>query len=551
LLVDLGQSTNVPQNREAAVRVETKWEPESDKNREVVVRVETKWEPESDNRLGTLYQEKLKLTEEEVGWLNKFWNPQNAFTEIEGCCIAVIRLYLAVIQNLNERLNAENQNFTQVIDYLCARELGFSSAFPKLSLWEKLCLWENSYTRERIEMDLFYTIYKRAENAVRFAYEHKRKISTEFTYSSTVLSLEFERLLGEKVNLIIEELKNTIPAPEEETEIELNARNRWRWKIKYGLLEQNFRANEKEDYINGVFELEKKNIKNPNIENIFFEAHKFIGTHDRVQSLKFYIYYLHYDLKSACIDNKAITKTLKKSLFENLEQQDKFEKIVKKFLKTRDLDWALAEVNALFEPARKSIKLNKTAIKKSEKQDKETVQLLNKYLEDQPEISASVSPQSVSKEKELKRKKIKLDAEIIQKAQRRDKEAVHLLNEILQDDAEMTASFEVGQDRGEEEIGFIIERTADKTVLQPDNGIFKSSLSLSPIQTELLILFRDNDLQLSEARISEFCKAQGVFKGQLIDSLNENCYDLLDDNLVEEIGENYCINPKYYNQIKR
>ena len=44
-------------------------------------------------------------------------------------------------------------------------------------------------------------------------------------------------------------------------------------------------------------------------------------------------------------------------------------------------------------------------------------------------------------------------------------------------------------------------------------------------------------------------KERGVFKNQLIDSINEACFETIDDVLIEEEEENYVIYEHYYQNI--
>jgi hypothetical protein len=49
--------------------------------------------------------------------------------------------------------------------------------------------------------------------------------------------------------------------------------------------------------------------------------------------------------------------------------------------------------------------------------------------------------------------------------------------------------------------------------------------------------------------LETFAKSKGVFKNQLIESINEICYEILDDVLIEEEDEFYTINPDYYQKL--
>jgi len=115
----------------------------------------------------------------------------------------------------------------------------------------------------------------------------------------------------------VDEFRGEIVHPDNETQIELNAQNVNRWKTGFNEVKDSFQKNEINKFIYGVIALEETNQKNPNIENIFFEASKFIAKYDKVQSLKYYAKYIYYDLKSVKFDNKELTKTVQKSLFKS------------------------------------------------------------------------------------------------------------------------------------------------------------------------------------------------------------------------------------------
>lgn len=54
----------------------------------------------------------------------------------------------------------------------------------------------------------------------------------------------------------------------------------------------------------------------------------------------------------------------------------------------------------------------------------------------------------------------------------------------------------------------------------------------------------------SLTEVDAFVNTKGVFKSQLIDGINEVCYDILDDMLIEEDEDGYTLNEKYYKQIR-
>ena len=78
---------------------------------------------------------------------------------------------------------------------------------------------------------------------------------------------------------------------------------------------------------------------------------------------------------------------------------------------------------------------------------------------------------------------------------------------------------------------------------------FAPALAFTAPQQELLRLFAANGLALSQARAEAFAKRQGALRNQLIDGLNDACYELLDDVLIEESDDGYTIFEPYYQKI--
>ena len=66
---------------------------------------------------------------------------------------------------------------------------------------------------------------------------------------------------------------------------------------------------------------------------------------------------------------------------------------------------------------------------------------------------------------------------------------------------------------------------------------------------EILELFAKNNFSILQSEVEFFTKSKGIFKNQLIESLNDACYELLDDLLIEEEGDYYTINTNYFQKI--
>jgi len=134
-----------------------------------------------------------------------------------------------------------------------------------------------------------------------------------------------------------------------------------------------------------------------------------------------------------------------------------------------------------------------------------------------------------------KRKNITLDTEAIRRVEEQHSGTVDKLNEYLQDDEEV---YELHVSRPTEPVSAVQTGLA-----------LTSEVSLSQIQLECLRLFDNESHSADSADIESFAKSKSVFKNQLIDGINETCYEVLDDVLIEETEDGYEINPNYYTQI--
>ena len=438
--------------------------------------------------LGNKYSKKLNLNHEEITLLNKFWNPNNIFLSIEGCCIATMKFYLLIVEELENQLKGSGTSLTEEINH-------FQSVLRESFIIDNHYSWTDygkSYYNNKVESDVYLTIFKRAESALRDSYVHKRKISIDFPYSIP-RQKEFEDRIGNHVDQIVQSSIPTIEPPDEETEIVLNAQNVNRWKVKFDYLTRTYNEESKEEFINSIYELERSNKKNPSIENIFFEASKFIGTFDHTEALKFYIYYLYYDLKSEKIDNKQLARTIQKKLFKTNEHLHAFEKVVADLVSTRNLEKALQDIVKTSQPIRKKVILDKEAIKRAQEKDRSTVEVLNDYLQDEFE------------------------------------------NEIM-----IVKAHEINT----EEIELNIHKKEGEVLFQYIDG-----KTLNKNQEGLISLFAGKSLQLLASEVDEYCGPKKIFKHQLIDSINEIFFEALDDNLIEEESDKYIINENYYQKV--
>lgn len=446
-----------------------------------------------DYKLGTKYKQKLGLTPQEVGWLNKFWNPATVFLSIEGCCTATIQFYLLLLRELNKEFKKAQSTLTKEVVAFSERQtaelpsqsLAFSSSYADTYY----ASWQTN-NKDSLVADVYLAIFKRAENAVREAYQHKRKLSDTFTYAYAAEA--FETTFGQAINVLIEKKRAEITVPDFPTLLEINAQNTTRWKLSFEAIARQLSLQTVTECVEKLYRLGEENARNPSVENIYYEASKLLAPIDRAEAVKFYLHYLHQDLKSDHIDNKQLGKTVQKALFKSAAELEDFGRIVEDLVRTRNLAAAVAQVPSMYGPKRKKIILDRQEIDQVKQQHSGTVQLLSEVLQEDEGGGLSSTPQV----------------------------STHSINE-----AELLL-----------QIGIPAERSAPPS-------------PLNDTQLGLLTLFLSNGNTLPETETEAYALSRGLFKNQLIDGINEACYDLLDDVLIEEGDQAYELNAHLYQKL--
>lgn len=435
----------------------------------------------NDNRLGNKYRLKLDLKDDEIAILNSLIDNNNKFNSIPFCETQLITLLIGCIKALKESYGVEK--LTSLIKDIIGKERNMNFR-----------LYINNHN-VNFNNTAYQCIYKTCENSLRDYFKVGRKSDIQY-YLKTKESVN---LFNEKILIVIQDfIDSSISGIKEidiESEIEINNYSRSRYKHKLKHLSDTFQKTKLQDYKNAIENLAKRNQGNPYIENIFYEASKFISKYDKLMSLSFYVQYIYHDLDSDNFDNKQLTKTIQKSLFKTDEQIQDFKQIINDLILDRDLEKALKSVTKIYEVKRKKIQLDKTSIKEVQQQSAGTVDLLNEYLRDDfEEENNSIQSQEISND------------------------------EIM------------------------IELTQKKE--ESHQSMFLNELSLNPTQISVLGLFHKNNLSVPQIDIEDFVKTKGFLKNQVIDSINETCYEILDDVLIEEEDDYYTIIPEYFEKIK-
>ncbi|MCB2380494.1 hypothetical protein LGH70_23070 [Hymenobacter sp. BT635] len=451
-------------------------------------------------RLGKQYRKKLQLSKQEEDWLNKFWNPSNVFLAIEGCCIATARLYVRVLAQLEQELRAQQSSLEQVVTWCQGESIRLRKAAVRTAgyTWSK---YDEQYQREQTEAIVYSTLFRRCENAVREVYANKRKLAAEFSGLDGALGQQIEEQLGQPMARILPTLVSSIEATDEAMDIALNLQNTTRWKGQFELLAAGLSPMSASAFVHGVYELGRRNARNPAVENIYYEASKHIAKYDREEALRLYVHYVYHDLHSATVNNKQLTKTIQNSLFSQPEHLQRFEAIIQQLVATNNLEEALAQVPGVYAKQRKRIELDLGAIQHVQHQHAGTVELLNEYLQDEPEPILGDGPVAA------------------------------------QTPSSPTPELE--------EVQLVVSAPSTAAVA----GDFPAELGLSASQQLLLTLFAQQNLTVPQAEVEAFARQHGALRNQLIDSINELCYERLDDVLIEEDGDAYTIYDSYYQQL--
>jgi hypothetical protein len=434
-------------------------------------------------KLGTQFRAKLDLSDQDVELLNKLWNPENNFFSIEFCGLEVVKFYLYVVKKLEEKYEKEssslNDELDKVADSIACKHYNYRKGSSNYK-----------YSIETIVNELHSNIFKYCENVVRENFGHKRKLNVDLQYTSDSITEEYNNRIVLRLKKIMQVYLPTINEPDEKTDVELNAQNTTRWKIKFDELVSKYN-NDSKAFTQKIINLGTQNKNNPSVENIFYEASKFIASHDKEIALTLYVYYIHYDINSVKFDNKQLSATVQKNLFKTSEQLNDFQTIINHFVQDKDLEKALKSIPAVYAAKRKKIQLDRQAIQEVHDKHSGTVELLNEYLRDEEDIQ--------------------------------EVEKLHMDNEIF------------------------------LQIIPPSEQIqtssFEDSINFTKIQQEILDIFSKANLSILQADFEIVARSKGMFKNQLIESINEICYETLDDVLIEEEEEFYIINETYFNRI--
>ncbi|GAA3982387.1 tellurite resistance TerB C-terminal domain-containing protein [Hymenobacter antarcticus] len=444
--------------------------------------------------LGHTYGDKLGLTPRQISWLDKFNLPtNNTFLNIEPMRQATLLLYLAVLPGLDRQLKAAGTTLAKTTKALEdeAKQISYEAGF-----------WYNTQNRGgKAGTDIYLAIFRLCENALRSRFNYARKAPALFPRQLASLEPKFHLKLGRHVATLLPTLLPQVPPPSAETERTFNEHAPQRWKFYFEPLAKLLPA-KVPAFVKAVEKLAQQNNRTAARETIYYEAAKLLAGADREAALRSYLHYLHDGAHWVNPKPKTLPRNLHKELFPLPEHTQRFTMIANLLELNGDRKTALEKVATVYVVERRKIELDPAAVQAARARHADTVVLLNEYLQDEPAAAPSKPNQAPTPTKTAKTSKS--------------------------------------------------DPKQPKTPAAPAPaaaGAFAGSLGLSGPQQALLQLFAAHQLTLSLGQVEALAKSHGGLRNQLIDGLNDTCYELLDDVLIEESGDGYTIYEPYFRKI--
>ena len=135
------------------------------------------------------------------------------------------------------------------------------------------------------------------------------------------------------------------------------------------------------------------------------------------------------------------------------------------------------------------------------------------------------------------RRKIKLNTYEINKIAKLHSKTVKLLNDVLDDELENIEHKQMN------------EETATDTKENMNINIIHSVLNDQ--EQKLLYIFRKENYTLNKTEVESYCKSLNLMPNRLIEKINDTFYDMIDDVLIEDDGDNWAISEDYFKIISK
>lgn len=333
---------------------------------------------------------------------------------------------------------------------------------------------------------IYAYIQRYAESNLRAYYGYNRKLNVESYLDHPEVKAALQEKIISNLEPKLPELYARLEPIDETNESELNAISPSRWRNHIESAINSYIAEDP-----GPIEtLVRLNQKNASRDVMLFEISRQLIPIDKSASLDYYFRHI-VEAKNEGKVWKLPTAAMNKQLFKKPEESDRFYSFLNKYIQTPDPESAQEFAQSFFQIVRKKIKLDTVTIQKAEAMDTWTSERLSLYLsEDNDHTAAITIPEEINLRTPSKSK---MDTKMIE---------------------------------------------ADKTaILLPEAAII------------LLAAFKENNFEMSISEANRICKINGLMAGTLVNTINEACYDLLDENLIEKEITNYRIQREYFNQI--
>ena len=337
-----------------------------------------------------------------------------------------------------------------------------------------------------MEIELYTLLFDHCENRVRSTYKYGYHLQVYPTFNMVTVLQSYDKLLASKYDAIFDTLVVTIAPPDAAAISELSRQSPFYLKSQLKELVKTYKQSP-EDCIRRIIKLGEINHKNPMVKEFYYAAFSFAAGKDKRAALSFYLYFTWHDLYISRPEYLSLDPKQQAKLFKNEDESEAFTTILTGLRQNNNINEAFHALENMFTPKRRKIELDSEAIETIRHQHVDTVDVLTRYLE---EDAANLDATPADKNNKAK-----------QRAQ------------------------------------------------SPPSSLYLTSLKLNPLQEELLAFFSTKRFAVTSSELEEFCRKRSVFPGQLVESINAACFDLLDDLLIEQDDQQYKIETQYYNMI--
>ena len=344
------------------------------------------------SQLGAMYEKELALNRHEVMWLNKFMPPVHAFMQVPAAREATVRLFVAVLNQLDERARAAGSTLLRQVKELEVATEDYDYVYVR-STYQHI---DRNQAGRKVGAAVFLTILQHCENAVRERFGFKTFEAGVYFSAPNDPNQEFDRYFGNALPSLITPLAQALPAPDLALEQALNLADPKRWQLRFEELRRHLPAAPAR-FAEEVHALGQQNEHNPHVVSLYQQGAWQLGAAGQPAALGLYLHYLYHGRQHRYpFKPKPLLKRMQKLLFPRPEHLARFQALSAELLNARDqraaLAAALAALPTLYHPERRKIELSPAAVQAARQQHAGTVELLNEYLEEPEATPTAPAP---------------------------------------------------------------------------------------------------------------------------------------------------------------